>query len=113
MLVDSNAHPKLFRWVAGDSNVLVHENKCLHEIAEQAESFTGRKIASWRLIGGYGNGIMELIEYVYDSPDDRWAVLIVVASVRDPQRPCGGPTLDQAGCPAYVDSHLSCRLSAS
>jgi hypothetical protein len=87
LLVDSNAHQKLFRWVAGDSNVLVHEKKCLNEIAEQAESLTGRKLASCYLIGGYGNGRLELIEYVYDSPDDRWAVLIVIDDSL-----VGGPT---------------------
>ena len=78
LLVDSNAHQKLFTWGTGDSDVILHEKKCLNEIAEQAESLTGRKIASCYLIGGYGNGRLELIEYAYDSPSDRLAALMVI-----------------------------------
>ena len=78
LLVDSNAHQQLFTWGTGDSDVLLHEKKCLNEIAEQAESLTGRKVASCYLIGGYGNGRLELIEYAYNSPDDRLAALMVI-----------------------------------
>jgi len=78
LLVDSNAHQKLFASGSGDSSVLLHEKKCLDDIAKQAESLTGRKVASCYLIGGYGTGRMELIEYAYDSQDDRLAALMVI-----------------------------------
>lgn len=78
LLVDSNAHQKLFTWGTGDSDVLVPEKKCLNEIAEPAERLTGRKVVSCYLLGGYGNGRLELIEYAYASPDDRLAALMVI-----------------------------------
>ena len=77
LLVDSNAHQKLFTWGTGDSDVILHEKKCNNEIAEQAETLTGRKVASCYLMGG-GNGRLELIEYASDSPSDRLAALMVI-----------------------------------
>ena len=74
LLVDSTAHQKLFMW--GYEHF--HERKCLSEISEQAESLTGRKVASCYLIGGYGTGRLELIEYAYDSPSERLAALMVI-----------------------------------
>jgi hypothetical protein len=79
LLFDSNAHQKLFTWGSGDSPVLVHEKRCLDAIAKQAESLTGHKVASCYLIGGYGTGRTELIEYAYDSRGDRLAALMVIA----------------------------------
>jgi len=78
LLVDSSAHQNMFTWGSGDSPVLLHEQKCLSEIAEQAESLTGRKVASCYLIGVDGNGRLELIEYAYNSPGDRLAALMVI-----------------------------------
>jgi hypothetical protein len=78
LLVDSNVHQKLFTWGSGDSPVLVHEKKCLDDIARQAEGLTGRKVASCYLIGEYGTGRAELIEYVSDSQEDRLAAVMVI-----------------------------------
>lgn len=78
LLVDPKAHEKLFAWGSGDSPLLRHEKKCLDDIAKQAEGLTGRKAASCYLIGGYGTGRVELVEYAYESPDDRLAALMVI-----------------------------------
>jgi hypothetical protein len=78
LLVDSKAHQKLFTWGSGDTPEFLYEKKCFSETAEQAESLTGRKIASCYLIGGYGTGRLELIEYASDSPRERLAALMVI-----------------------------------
>lgn len=78
LLVDPKAHEKLFVWGSGDSPLLRHEKKCFDDIAEQAEGLTGRKIASCYLIGSYGTRRVELVEYAYESPDDRLAALMVI-----------------------------------
>jgi hypothetical protein len=75
LLVDSKVHQRLFTWGSGDSPELLHEKKCLDATA--AQSLIGRKAALCYLIGGYGTGRVELVEYAYDSPDSRLAALIV------------------------------------
>ena len=84
LLVDSKAQEKLFIWGSADTPTLLHEKKCLSEIAEQAERLTGRKAASCYIIGGYGTGSLRLIEYAYNSPGDRLSTLMVIDdSLRD------------------------------
>lgn len=78
LLVDAKAHEKLFIWGSGESPLLRHEKKCLADIEKQAVTLTGRKVDSCYHIGGYGTGRVELVEYAYESPDDRLAALMVI-----------------------------------
>ena len=78
LLVNARTHEKLFIWGSGDTPILLHEKKCISQIAEHADSLTGRKAASCYIIGGYGTGSLRLIEYVYNSPADRLSALMVI-----------------------------------
>ncbi|MFZ0479625.1 MAG: hypothetical protein WAL71_10780 [Terriglobales bacterium] len=78
LLVDPKAHEKLFVWGSADSPLLMREKKCPEDIAKQAEGLTGRKVASCDLIGSYGTGKVELVEYAHESPADRLAALMVI-----------------------------------
>lgn len=77
LLVDPKAHEKLFVWGTGDSPFLRHDKNCMEDIAKQAAVLTGRKAASCYLIG-VGTGRVEVMEFAYDSPDDRLAALMVI-----------------------------------
>lgn len=83
LLVDSKTHENLFVWGTGDPPRLLHEKKCLNDIAKAAEGLTGRKVASCYVIGLYGTGRVELVEYAYESADDRLVALMVIDDSMD------------------------------
>ena len=86
LLVDSKTQENLFVWGSGDAPTLVRERKCVAEVAEAAENPAGRKVASCYLIGGYGTGRVELVEYAYESADDRLVALMMIDNSLDTPR---------------------------
>jgi hypothetical protein len=77
-LVDSKTSEELRLWGYAESPVVVHEKRCLDDIARNAKALTGREAASCYLIGVYGTAKLELLEFVSKSPDDQLAVLMVI-----------------------------------
>jgi hypothetical protein len=77
LLVDEKAHPQLFAWGSGDEPLLLPENACRGEITQAAERLTGRTMRTCYLIGGYGTGHLDLVEYVSDSPANRLVALLL------------------------------------
>ena len=76
-LVDSKTSG-LRVWGYAEPPVLVHEKRCLDDIARNAKALTGREAASCYLIGVYGTAKLELLEFVSTSPGDQLAVLMVI-----------------------------------
>jgi len=77
LLVDENAHPQLFAWGSGDEPLLLPEKACRGEVTQAAERLTGRTMRTCYLIGGYGTGRLDLVEYVSDSPANRLVALLL------------------------------------
>jgi len=77
LLVDEQAHPNVFTWGSGDEPILLNEKACLGQITQAAEHLTGRTARTCYLIGGYGTGRVDLIEFVSDTPGDRLVGLLM------------------------------------
>ena len=77
LLVDEQAHPSLFTWGSGDEPILKNEKACLGQITQAAERLTGRIARTCYLIGVYGTGRVDLIEFVSDTPEDRLVGLLM------------------------------------
>jgi hypothetical protein len=76
LLIDATSHNAMFYWNRGAEPELVRR-VCVRGFPQAAEALTGRKVDSCYLIGGYGTGAVELIEYTHQSPKDLLAALLV------------------------------------
>jgi hypothetical protein len=76
LLIDSPSHEATFYWHRGSDPSPV-KRACVMGFPQAAEALTGRKVDSCYLIGGFGTGVVELIEYTHESPEDGLAALLV------------------------------------
>jgi len=76
LLIDATSHNAMFYWERGAEPQLT-KRVCVLGFPQAAEALTGRKVDSCYLIGGYGTGSVELIEYSHQSPKDALAALLV------------------------------------
>jgi hypothetical protein len=76
LLIDSPSHEAIFSWGGGSEPSPV-KRACAMGFPQAAEALTGRKVDSCYLIGAYGTGAVELIEYTRTSPEDGLAALLV------------------------------------
>jgi hypothetical protein len=75
LLVDSTSHDAMFLW--GEGTEPGFHEACVSGFSQAAEALTGRRVSSCYLIGGYGTGAIELIEYTRHSPKDALAALLI------------------------------------
>lgn len=80
-LLSEAQHAPSFMWgpLKDESRVLVKEKRCLQEISTAAEDLTGRKPATCFMLGGYGTGRIELVDYARGSQEPPLAGLMIIS----------------------------------
>jgi hypothetical protein len=80
LLGGAKPHELSFVWGSpmDKPRTLVREKKCLREISNAAEDLTGRKAAACSILGGYGTGRIELVDFAQSSEKSPLASLMII-----------------------------------